>query len=128
MNGQAETTTQLHRPWSNIARVAWIVIVSLIMVLFAIGLLTGLEQLRMVCVSENCHPAQLDPAEAALNQQIGLSLDFYAWFTTLVYAVFGSAFFAIAWLIFWRRPDDWMALYVSLFFVLLGAERTLFYL
>jgi hypothetical protein len=72
-------------------------------------------------VSGACHPAQLDPAQAALNRQIGLSLDFYAWFTTLVYAVFGSVFFAIAWLIFWRRSDDWMALYVSFFFVLIGA-------
>ncbi len=121
MNSQTETGTLVHKPWLNIVRVAWLVIVLLVMVLFVTGLLTGLPQLRTVCTGDACHPSQLDPSQAALNRQLGLSLDFYARYTTTVYTVFGFAFFAIAWLIFWQRSDDWMALYVSLWFVILGA-------
>ncbi len=121
MNSQTETGTHLHKTWLNVVRVAWLVIVLLIMVLFVYGLLTGLPQLRTVCMGGACHPSQLDPALAALNRQLGLSLDFYARYTTTVYTVFGFAFFAIAWLIFWQRSDDWMALYVSLWFVMIGA-------
>jgi hypothetical protein len=121
MNTQIDMTIHLRKPWLNVARVAWIVIVLLIMVLFAAGLLTGLGQLRTVCAGGACHPSQLDPAQAELNRQIGLTLDFYAWYTTLVFTVFGSVFIAIAWLIFWRRSDDWMALFVSFWLVMVGA-------
>ena len=91
------------------------------MVLYTAGLLIGLGALREVCAGETCHPNSLNPEQASFNQQLGLSLDFYAWYTTLVLGLFGFVFFAIAWLIFLRRSDDWMALFVSLWMVLFGA-------
>ncbi len=121
MNAQSISNTRLRGRWLVIARVMWVTLVALTLVLFAAGLLVGFGQLRAVCMGGLCHPVQLSPAEAELHQQLGLSLDFYAWYTTIVFAVFGFVFFAVGALIFWRRSDDWMALFVSLFLVMLGA-------
>jgi len=121
LNAQRESNTRLHGRWLVIARVTWIAVVSLTVVLFTVGLLVEFGQLHTVCTGgESKCNIVLSPAEAELHQQLGLSLDFYAWYTTIVFAVFGSVFFAVGVLIFWRRSDDWMALFVSLFLVLLG--------
>ena len=129
--------TRLRNPWLSIARVTWISLVGLTVVLFAAGLVLGFGQLRSVCTvgvchvvqlplrtactGGACHIEQLSPAEAELQQQLGLSLDFYAGYTTTVFALFGAVFIAVGVLIFWRRSDDWMALFVSLFLVMFGA-------
>jgi hypothetical protein len=120
MSPQTEFDTHLRRSGPIFARTIWIIAVSAMMILFSFGLLTSLRQLRTVCTGASCHPAQLDAAQEELNRQLGLSLDFYAWYTTIAFAVFGFVFFAIAWLIFWRRSDDWMALFVSLWMVMIG--------
>jgi signal transduction histidine kinase len=101
------------------ARVTWVVVVLSTMVLFALGLLVGFGQLRTVCSDDVC-PTQLSRQEAELHQQLGLSLDFYAGYTTFLFAAFGLVFFAVAVLVFWRRSHDRMALLVSFFLVLLG--------
>jgi hypothetical protein len=121
VNSQIDTYSPMRLPWLKIAQVMWIVIVSLIMVLFAAGLVIGLDQLHTTCTGSACNPSQLNPAEEALNRQLGFSLGFYAWFTTIVFTIFGLVFFAIAWLIFLRRSNDWMALFVSLWMVMVGA-------
>ena len=121
MNSNIDKKSGKNNPWPRIVRFAWIAIVLVIMILFVVGLLISLAELRTVCAGGDCHPNQLDPAQAALNRQLGLSLNFYAWYTTITFALFGFVFFAIAWLIFWRRSDDWMALFVSLWMVIFGA-------
>ncbi len=120
MNAQSISNTRLRGRWLAIARVMWVTLAALTAVLFAAGLLVGFGQLRAVCMGGLCHPVQLSPAEAELHQQLGLSLDFYAWYTTIVLAIFGFVFFAVGALIFWRRSDDWMALFVSIMLVMIG--------
>jgi signal transduction histidine kinase len=112
--------TRLHNPWLTIARAMWVALVLLTVVLFAGGLLVGLDQLHNVCTGKLCHPVQLSVAEAELNRQLGLSLDFYAWYTTITFAVFGFVLVGVGVLTFWRRSDDWMALFVSLCLVMVG--------
>jgi signal transduction histidine kinase len=103
------------------ARAAWVAIVLPTVVLYALGLVVGFGQLRTVCAGDVCRSVQLSPQQAALNQRLGLSPDFYGTYTTFVFAAFGLVFFAVAALIFWRRSHDWMALLLSLFLVLNGA-------
>ena len=121
----ASTETSAHarlrNAWLTLARVSWVVVVLPTIVLFALGLLVGFGPLRTICTDDVCRTVQLSPEQAELHQQLGLSLDFYAGYTTLVFAAFGLVFFAVAALVFWRRSHDWMALLVSFFLVLLGA-------
>jgi hypothetical protein len=94
---------------------------ALMIILYAAGLVIGLGRLAESCAGAACHPAQLSPAEAALNSEIGLTLSFYAWFTTLTYALYGAIFFAVAGLIVWRRSDEPMALFIAFFLTAMGA-------
>lgn len=114
--------TQLRDPWLTVARLAWITTASTILVLFTYGLVIGAGQLRTVCTGAEaaCHPDQLDPGLAVLNSQLGFSLDFYAWFRSITFAVFGYTCFGIAWLVFLKRSDDWMALFAALFLTGIG--------
>ena len=112
---------RLRNAWLSVARVAWVAVVMPTVVLFVLGLVVGFSQLRAVCTADACRTVQLSPAQAELHQQLGLPLDFYAGYTTFVFAVFGFVCFAVATLLFWRRSYDWMALLVSFFLVLLGA-------
>src|SRR5712692_5021510 len=118
---ETSAPASLPKAWLIIARVTWVVVVLPTIVLFALGLVAGFGQMRAVCAGGLCNPHQLSPAQAQLHQQLGLSLTFYAWYTTVAFAVFGAANFALAMFIFWRRSYDWMALFVSFSLVLGGA-------
>ena len=112
-------TTQLTTPWSNIARSLWLGIVGFTLILCVASLAIGLEQLQRVCDSRaSCHPLQLTSEQAILNQQLGLSLDFYALFMTFTLVIFCGICFFVGGLIFWHASNNWMALYVSLFLIL----------
>jgi hypothetical protein len=121
MTTKTDIETFLEKPWSTIARTTWILVVSLTMILYAYGLVSGLTQLQILCTQNDCHPLQLDPTQAEYNRSLGFSLDFYAWFTTIVFTIYGLIFFALAWLIFWSRYKDRMALFVSVWLVCVGA-------
>src|SRR5262249_22066509 len=120
-NPEASAQTELPRRWLAVARVAWLAAVLPTIVLFALGLVLGFGQLRAICTGAVCHPEQLSPEQAVLNQQLGLSLEFYAGYTTFVFAAFGLIFFSVAVLVFWRRSRDRIALLLSFFLVLNGA-------
>ncbi len=52
---------------------------------------------------------------------LGLSVGFYAAYYLVLGLVFSAVCFALAALIFWRRSNELMALFVALLLVLLGA-------
>jgi signal transduction histidine kinase len=120
-SSETSAHARLRRAALSLARVAWVIVVLPTIVLFALGLVVGFGQLRAICTDDSCRTVQLTSEEAELHQQLGLSLDFYAGYTTIVFTAFGAAFFAVAALVFWRRSHDWMALLVSFFLVLNGA-------
>jgi len=123
MNPHRESNIRMRGRWLTIARVTWVTLVVVTVTLFAAGLVAGLGQLRAMCTGDICrHPLQLSPEQAELNQQLGLSPDFYAWYTTIIWAAFGCVFFSVGVLIFWRRPNDPMALFVSLLLLMFGAS------
>jgi len=95
-----------------LVRVAWIVIVVLALGLFAVSI-TALYAQRS---------APPEPLRAGLVQ-LGLPIGLYAAYWSAVMVVFAVACIAVAAVIAWRKPDDGMALLVSLFLVLLGVAN-----
>lgn len=53
----------------------------------------------------------------------GLPENFHAAYMTALMAAFGAGCFAVATVIFWRRSDDFMGLFASLFLVMMGAAN-----
>jgi hypothetical protein len=106
--------TRLHGRKLILARVAWIAVVSLIVVSFLVRLPAFYTALQTVCTGAACGSAQptLDNAQAL--QKLGLSVGTYATFTLALTLAIAFLCFAVGAVIFWRRSDDWLALLVAL--------------
>src|SRR5713226_7920062 len=92
-----EARTWLHRRWLVFVRILCIVLVAYTLGFFGTGLVLALVQRRTICTGLTC---ALPISEA------------------LVY-------FVVASVIFWRKHDDWMALFVALMLILLAPISTL---
>ena len=54
--------------------------------------------------------------------RLGITAEFYAWYHISFEVAFAVACAAIGLIIFWRRSDDWMAMFISLTLVMFGAR------
>jgi WD domain, G-beta repeat len=94
---QSAAATRFHRRWLVCVRVICIILVVYTLGFFGTGLVLALVQHQTICTGLTC----VLPISEAL------------------------VYFAVASLIFWRKPDDWMALFVALMLVLLAPISTL---
>ena len=116
-----QADTCLHGGWLVLARVGWIVLALLILLLSAIAIPRADALFQSICQpGAPCLSVQLTQADLRLLQQLGLSPGFLAAYqvgldvgTLLIYSV-------LAVLIFWRRSQDRMALFCAYMLVLLG--------
>ena len=106
--------------WLVLARSVWLLLTLGTLFLFALSVVPGFNLLRTVCASKPCGPEQLSPEGTRTIGQLGLSLEWYAAYQTVLVVVFALVFSAAAMVIFWRRSDDLMALYTSVTLVLTG--------
>src|SRR6266566_4157639 len=97
-----------------LARVAWVAVVTLIVVPFLAKLLANYTFLQTICTGATCSFAQPTPDSAQAMQKLGISVATYATFTIALTLALAFLCFAIGAVIFWRRSDDWMALLVAL--------------
>lgn len=69
----------------------------------------------------------VDPDEAVRVSltQLGVSVNSYAAYRGALSVVFVLGYSVVAAVIAWRRPDDWMALFVSLFLLTFGTSVSL---
>jgi len=119
---KSSATTRLSGTRLVLARIAWIVVVSLSLAVTIADIPLEFKYLHMVCVGASCGQ-QLTAGIVQELHHLNLSVDFFA--TYLVVLKFGFVFVwvAVALLIFWRRSDDRMALLVALFLVLFPAAQ-----
>jgi signal transduction histidine kinase len=117
--GQDDTC--LHGGWLMFARVGWIALTLLILLLSAISIPRAEALFQSICQQgAPCLSGQLSQADLRMLHQLGLSPGFLAVYqlgldvgTLLIYS-------ALAALIFWRRSQDRMALFCAYFLVLTG--------
>ena len=115
--------TTLRGRWLFAARVAWVAIAVLAVGLFIAALPYDFRELQRVCTGDDCQSdVQLTPEDAEALEDMGLSLAFYARYFLALVILLVIAFTLIPALIFWRRSDDWMAMFVSLTLVLFGTS------
>jgi hypothetical protein len=120
----AGSDTRLHGPWLIAARVVWIALVGLALVLLIAALPVFYQASRTILAPETQVPGQLTADDVRLLQHWGLSLDFYAAYQTALIAIFSLVFTTAAALLFWRKSVDRIALFVSLWFALVGVTGT----
>jgi hypothetical protein len=111
---------RLRGRWLLVARAVWLALTAVSVSLFVLSLAPGYRLLRTVCEQGPCGPEQLSPAGARTVERLGFSLDLYAAYNLALVLVFALVFCGLAVVIFWRRSDDFIALYTSLALVLIG--------
>ena len=126
------TTTELAAPaessgdarlrgsWLMAARAAWLIVALVAVAIFVAGLQAQYTRLATVCPAARCTSGQLGPAAVRALHGLGLSLGFFATYAIALIVIFAVVYGGIAAIIVWRRPDDRMALFVSLALLTFG--------
>jgi len=118
MPSDAMTRTWLHGQRLMVVRLLWLSIAGVVLVLCALGVPVHFESLRTVCAVARCRVIeQLTPENFQALHNAGLSLDFYATYVVIFQTSCALIWFLVGIVIFWRKSDDWMALFVALFLV-----------
>jgi signal transduction histidine kinase len=115
--------TRLHGTWLLITRIVWVTLAVL-----TVGVFMAALVVYYLLLHGSALPAQPLRAEPTISGFTALILQYtplideYATFNIAL--VNGLAFFwiGIGLVIFWRRSDDWMALFVALALVVLGTN------
>jgi hypothetical protein len=114
----------LHGHWLALARIVWVAVVIFTLSIFLLGLPAYFAQLQTVCAGDMCVYAygQLTPGTVLALENLGLSTGEYA--VSILALAIASALvsFGVACVLFWRRSDDWMVMFVSLFLVIIGVN------
>jgi hypothetical protein len=117
----AENARLLGR-WLVIARGSWVGLVVLTWGIFLAGLPLYFAHLQQSCVGEACAVSEvLTPEGIQALHGLGFSVNGYAAYIVAVSLVVVVINSVIGLLIFWRKSNDWMALFVGLFLILFYA-------
>jgi hypothetical protein len=108
------------RRWLLLARVGWVALVVLALVIFFVSLPVYLAQMETPCAGPACQWQQLTHSQAEMLKGMGLSLADYAVFTLALALASVGMCLVVSTLIIWRRPDDRIAFIVALMLVTLG--------
>jgi hypothetical protein len=109
------TSATLSRRRLLLARVGWLAICVLTIGLFSASIPAQYDHL--VSLSD----PKLEPATVRANLEAnGISIDFYATYLLSISVASTAAWVAVGVGIFWRRSDDWMALFTSLTLITFG--------
>jgi hypothetical protein len=123
-NRERHSSARVPGRWLAIARAVWIVLALLLLANFIASIPATYGQLRTLCTNStfgHCNIWQPTPANMQALYHLGLSLDTYAVYTLTIDVLASLVFLAVGALIFWRKSDEWMGLFVSLVLVIFGS-------
>ncbi|MCA9945848.1 MAG: hypothetical protein KC449_20335 [Anaerolineales bacterium] len=115
-----DASLSLEGHWLIIARVAWLLITGVGIVMFAIGVRLLFQQLATTCTGSDCLRQQLTPEALPAMAEIGLTLTGYAFIQSIPTAIFAVVCVALGALIFWQRSHEVMGFSSSLWLVTFG--------
>jgi signal transduction histidine kinase len=100
----------LNRPWPRFFQGIWLLYILFLTGLYFIGVPLIYTQRLQVCAGAGCLPWQVTAADAQALTAAGMSLQFYALYTTVISLLVPLAGLLVVTLIVWRRADDRIAL------------------
>jgi hypothetical protein len=114
------TNTRLTGSWLIIARVLWLALVLPSLGLFVASIPAYYQQLQRGCVDTlTCTVSGALPSQVLQSlSTMGLSASGYATLLTIFFVVIAVIWYGVGFLIFWRRPDDWLALLTAFFLIM----------
>ncbi len=120
-DARKEAEIPLHGRWLHIARVGWIVLTLLILLLNVVMIPRYYAILQSHCQpGPLCFALELTAYDLQFLHQFGLSVGFVAVYQVMLDTVAVLVCCALGALIFWRKPADRMALFCAFMLVLFG--------
>jgi hypothetical protein len=116
--------TRLSGNWLLLARVACLGVAFVALVIWVWGIPVRYAQLGTVCTTTVCGDQQPTPSSIAQFQAAGVSLSFYAAYTSTIEILFTLVFLLLATLIFWRKSETLIGLLTTLLLVTSGVSQT----
>src|SRR5437763_12163074 len=107
------TLAGARRRWLRLARAGWAAVAALQLGLAVAVLPRYFASLRTVCIAPPCPAWQLTAGQARSLTGWGLSPDGYAAYIVALQVLSTLGFWAVALLLFRRRSDEWLALFIS---------------
>jgi hypothetical protein len=115
---EAAAAPRLRGAWLVAARGVWLGMAGLALGLFVASLFPYYDQLLTLTTRDVDDPVAF---RTGLGQ-LGLAVAAYSVYRIALIVAFAVVFAAVAALIFWRKSDEWLGLFVSLTLVLFGAN------
>lgn len=116
--------TRLHGHWLVLARLGWTAMAGLALLLFVLGLPARYDHLRNLSGDDALGAGWTPAAIRAALAQLGLSTDFRAMYSVALAVLVAVGALVVALVLLWRKSDDGLALFVSLFLLTLGIWPT----
>src|SRR5215469_16150299 len=102
--------TRLQGRWLLLARVGWLALVVLTLVIFFDSLPMYVAQLQTPCTGSACQYQQLTPGQVEMLKGIGMSLGDYTAYTVAFALANMILCLVVSTVIVWHRSDDRMAM------------------
>jgi signal transduction histidine kinase len=96
-------------------RLGWTLLTVYNLVVFFVSIPVYYAQLFVLCTDprQGCTIGRLTPGNAQALHHLGISLSSYAAYTLAISIVSSSIFLIVGLVLFWRKSDDWMAVFAS---------------
>ncbi|HEX6710815.1 MAG TPA: GAF domain-containing sensor histidine kinase [Rubrobacter sp.] len=106
-----------------VARTVWAVLVVLVVGLFLVSVPVAYSEYSSVCkAGAECRPYwRLAPEDLRALRDLGLSVGTYATYRLSADICYWLCFWVVGMVIFWRKSDNWVALFISLMLTIFGA-------
>jgi tRNA A-37 threonylcarbamoyl transferase component Bud32 len=119
---RSSTATHLKGQWLWLGRLLWTTLSLLTFVLFIFAIPVRFETLNTVC-NADCEAIQISEAGLrTLEAKLGLSLNTYAVIIIGKEILMGLIYMISGAVIFWRRSDDWLVIFISLTLTIFGSS------
>ena len=115
--------TELHGRWLLLARIVWVIVVLLTLGLFVASIPSYFSYLHILTATPTTDfGSQLARQDAQQLQVVGLSIDFYAWYSVIFTSIFVIVYSLVGLILFLRKSENRMALFASFTLVVFSIE------
>jgi hypothetical protein len=127
-SGQTNNTNNVHLQWHwlLLARIVWVVVVSLTLGLFVASMPSYFAYLHILAATPTTDAgAQLGRQDVQQLQMFGLSINFYAWYSLILNTLFVTVYSIVGLVLFLRKSENRMAFLASFTLILFSVDKNL---
>ena len=115
--------TELHGRWLLFARIVWVIVVLLTLGLFVASIPSYFAYLHILTATPTTDlGSQLARQDVQQLQVVGLSIDFYAWYSVIFTCIFVIVYSLVGLVLFLRKSENRMALFASFTLVVFSID------